>query len=112
MIFRGHDIPPILRSTTRYGVHHFRGHGDAMTQLLGELCGADVPVVFSSLKTLELVTVNSSGNSTPVPALMEGIIVFECSDESSLRELVASTVYRNSINNCSSSFVGLLERIL
>lgn len=105
-------IPLIIGSATRYGIHHFRGDGHSMAQLLRNLSDANMAVVFSSLKTHELVTVNSTGNSTPVPVLMDGIILFECPNETRLRAVVNSTVYQNNINNCSSSFVGLFERIL
>jgi len=95
-----------------YAVHHFRGSGNSMSQLVDCLREANMHVVFCSLKTHELVTVSASGESTPVPALMDGIILFHCADEASLRALVSSPSYRANMDNCETSFVGLFQRIM
>ncbi len=105
------DIASLKERNNHFGVHHFRGNAADAEQLLAELLKADVPVLFSSLKTHELATANETGTSTPVPTLMDGIVVFACEDESVLQTLVATAGYQNCINSFSSSFVALFKQI-
>jgi len=105
------QIPKISDSISLFAVHQFRGSRMSMMKLLDSLRMANKSAIFSSMKTHELVTVSTSGKSTSVPALMDGIVLFTCTDESSLKALVNSPNYRSAMDNCETSFIGLFERI-
>ena len=97
--------------SSTFAVLMFRGDSDVMEPLLKELNDSSVSVIYSGLKTHKLSVVKASDKVTEVPVPMDGIIVFECSGESRLRSIAASTSFRSGLDNCSSYFVALLEKI-
>ncbi len=106
------DIPVSDGNFDNYGIHHFRGDLNTLEFIKESLKQNSMHVSFSSLKTHQLFTVSGDSDPEPVPAIMDGIVLFKCEDESTLHKLVNSEPYKKSLHHSTSSYVGLYQRIM
>ena len=106
------NIPKQLNAEDVYGVHHFRGDTEMATLIGDSLHQHGIDVIFSSIKTHELFTVTGNESPIAVPALMDGIVLFKCKDEISVKNIITSNAYQNILQQSESSFVGTFKRIM
>lgn len=103
---------PEVSTDTIFAVHHFRGDATDLQRILAALEHSSVPVTFSSLKTHQLAIYKSGEVDQIVPSIMDGIVLFNCEDKSTLHKLVNSDAYQHAISQTQSGFIGLYKRLL
>ena len=103
---------PLENQVYSYAIHHFRGHEHVNVLALEALLPEEVELIFSSVKTHKLKTVKSDGESTPIPDLMDGVLLYRTINSSRLEDMVASKSYLSLIEQTDSSFIGLLDRLI
>lgn len=106
------DIPKERGRFDNYGVHHFRGDINTLELIQSSLKQNSIDVSFSSLKTHQLFIVSGNNDPEAVPAIMDGIVLFRCQDETTLYNIVNSEPYKRSLEHSKSSYVGLYQRIM
>jgi len=106
------DSFPVIDHSYHYAIHHFRGDEHVNTVAKNAPRPSDVELIFSSVKTHQLKTVSSNGKTTPVPDLMDGVLLYRATDASSLEAMASSEQYQSLIKQTDSSFIGLLDRLL
>ena len=95
-----------------YGVHHFRGNASTLAIIRSALANWETNIAFSSMKSHELYSVSGKNDAVPVPVVMDGIVLFKCKDEATLKRIVESDIYQACIKKSQSSYVGLYKRIM
>lgn len=106
------ELVPESIDSRRYLVHHFRGDQQAIVRAREAVDGTPVALVFSSLKSHGIASVSKDQSVTPIPDLMDGVLVFCSSDVESLEQFFLSDSYRAVIQSTDSSFLGLLRRLI
>ena len=106
------QIAQKTNDSEHYGVHHFRGNASTLEVIRSSLANWEIDIAFSSMKSHELYKVTGKNDAVPVPVVMDGIVLFKCKDEETLKRIVESKVYQACIQQSQSSFVGLYKRIM
>ena len=106
------QIAQKTNDSEHYGVHHFRGNASTLEVIRSSLANWEIDIAFSSMKSHELYKVTGKNDAVPVPVVMDGIVLFKCKDEETLKRIVESKVYQACIQQSQSSFVGLYKRCL
>jgi len=97
---------------TVFGIHHFRGDDACLEGIRNALALSSLNVTFSSLKTHQLSVYKGNSLSQTVPSIMDGIVLFNCSDAMTLERVTQSTEYQSAIEQTESSFIGLYQRLV
>ena len=95
-----------------YLVHHFRGNQQVLADAKKVADGSSVELIFSSLKSHDIVTVMAKQNEKPIPAVMDGFLLFRSNEVAALEDFAASNNYQGVIQATDTSFIGLLQRLM
>lgn len=95
-----------------YLVHHFRGSQQVLTSAKEVADGSPVELIFSSLKSHDIITVMAKQDEKPIPAVMDGFLLFRSEEAAILEGFVASNSYQGVIEATDTSFIGLLQRLM
>ncbi len=106
------NVAADIDSSVQYAVHHFRGSADTIGRVQIELEAKNIQMEFASCKSHNLSSGGVSGATTPIPALMDGLILLSATDNSALESLFATAAYRQIIDQTDSSFIGLFRRLM
>lgn len=106
------NVPPDIDPTISYAVHHFKGTADTIDKVQAAARAANIQMEFSSNKTHSLSTGSTKGVTTPIPALMDGLILLSAENSSALETLFTSADYQHIIDQTDNSFIGLFKRVM
>lgn len=98
-----------------YAMHYFRTDKPLSEFLprLNEIASATaVKIHYAGQISSLLFSENKLGKETPVPCLMDGILLYEADKDSPLEALVAGESYRQEIAKLGSSYIALLKRTM
>lgn len=106
------EFTALANDSQSYLIHHFRGNQQAIELAKQLAASASLELVFTSLKSHRLGTGDGKGVVTPVPDLMDGVLLYRASDADVLENFVTSAGYQEVLASTDSSFVGSLQRIM
>ncbi len=95
-----------------YLVHHFRGNQQVLADAKAVADCSPIELIFSSFKSHDIVTVMAKQDEQPIPAVMDGFLLFRSKEPATLEGFVASNSYQGVIEATDTSFVGLLKRLM
>jgi hypothetical protein len=96
-----------------YAMHHFRSDKPLSDFLprLNEIASANgVNVHYAGQISSRLFSLNKYGKETPVPCLMDGILLYEADQNDSMKAMIASKEYQQEIKKLDSSYIASLKR--
>lgn len=104
-------VPDMIDSRS-YLVHHFRGDQQVIGRAREAVDGTPVELIFASVKSHGIVSVAKDQTATPIPDLMDGILLFSANEVKHLEDFFLSDHYRAVMQSTDSSYSGLLQRLI
>lgn len=99
-------------SNYHYAVHHFRGESPVISKAQTAISSTDIEMVFASVKTHRLVSTNGAEDVTPVPDIIDGIMLFRAINSTALENTLQSDQYKSVVEDTDASFIALMNRLL
>lgn len=107
------DADSKLKDGLHYAIHYFKSAENAKEGLktIQGFLPNDISIKYAGHTIATLNSQEKDKPIEPIPNLMDGLYIFQSSDETSLRTLFASDAYQDFLARFQSSHISLLNRI-
>ena len=96
-----------------YAIHHYKTNNDAKQtlQAIQAILPKEISIKYAGHVIATLNSQEKNKTLEPIPNLMDGLFIFQSSNEGSLQNLFSTIAYKNVLGTLQSSHISLLNRI-